>query len=486
MGAPDAGLFGRLALSAYRQDIRETPIASPPYPGTYMRLTTRLAGGIALLFGVISCSSSTDGLTASRSSSVLPARLAIEPAFSPAAAQAYAALLASGADITDIHIVLTDLGGHVAADTVVPFPVGRDSISIDLALSIQGREQQFVAQVDLRDASGVIQFSVTQRVTARNSSRPSLPQSPLVLRYVGPGFGARSVAVSPGDATLLPGATQNVIATGADASGVSIGNLLVVWTSSDSTIARVTSTAAAAALVTARGPRGTATITARTLAGIAGTARITVQPQASTLSTITGAGQSGAALDTLPTPFTVELRGTDGGTVSGVLVTFSAVTATGTVLTGSVATDAAGRASTRMVLGREPGAYTYQAVSGALQAVTVTQTATVALIGAATQLIPLTPLPSSFTAGVAASQRFSAQLADAKGSYVRKPGVVMTATMDITTNAGVTSRRVVTATSDADGVITLTIPAFEVAGHVLITLTVPDISLTLSGTFAIN
>jgi hypothetical protein len=451
-----------------------------------MRLNFRLAGSIAMMVGVVSCSSAPDALTASRSSDVSQARLAIVPTFSAAAARAYSALVANGGDITNIHVRLTNLAGRVVLNLDVPFPATRDTISIELPVSIQGREEQFSAKIDLSDASGTIQFSSAQLVTARSSLLPPLPRIFLVLQYVGPGASAKSVAVSPGDAVLVPGATQNIIATGAGAGGVAVGDLTVTWTSSDSTIARVTSTGAASALVTARGPRGTVTITARTQSGVVGTAKLTVVPLAGALSTVSGNGQTGAALDTLAAPFTVEVRGTDGGVMAGVLVTFSAVAPGGAVATSSASTDALGRASTRLVLGRDVGTYEYKAVSGSLTPVTVTATATAATVGAATQIIAITPLPTSFKAGVAATQQFSAQLADAKGYYVATSGVVLIATLDITTTSGAKSQQSVRTTSDANGVFTLTLPIFDTAGSAVITITVTSLNVTFSGTYPIT
>lgn len=450
-----------------------------------MRMNLRLVLAIAFAAGTSSCSATTDATTAS-SSDVGLARLAIAPTFSAAAARAYTALTASGADITNIHIVLTDLGGRVTLDTVVAFPVGNDTITVVLPIKIQGREEQFDAQIGLRDANNVVLFAITQRVTARNASLPPAPQAPLVLQYVGPGATAKTIAVSPGDGTLLPTATMPLIATATDAGGVSVPNLAIVWSSSDTTIVRIAPTGAASALATAVGPRGVATITAKTLNGVAGTAKITVVPQAGSLTVFGGGAQTSAALDTLPAPFTVELRGTDGGVMSGVLVRFSAVTAGGAVVTGNTSTDAAGHASTRMVLGRDVGVYTYQAVSGSLAPVTVSATATPSTVGEATQLIPLTGLPSGFTAGVTATQKFSGQLADAKGSYVRVAGDTLKATLDITSSSGVKSQRVIYATSNSEGVITLTIPPFEAPGTVVITLEVPAIGLKVSGTFTIS
>ena len=447
-----------------------------------MRLNIRLVGALAFVIGAASCSSTSD-VTTTSSAGLTQARLAINPTFSTAAARAYSALAASGSDITNIHIVLTDLAGKVTLDTVVAFPVGSDTIAIVLPIDIQGREEQFNAQIDLRDASNVVQFSITQRITARNASLPPAPQTPLVLQYVGPGAKAQSIAVSPGDGALIPKATLGLIATAADSAGRPLPDLAITWTSSDTTIVRVASTGAASALATSMGARGTATIIAKTLTGVAGTAKITVVPQAAGLTVFAGGGQISAALDTVPTPFTVELRATDGGVMPGALITFSAVTSGGAVVTSNTSTDANGRASSRVVLGRDPGQYTYQAVSGSLTPVSISATATVAPIGPAAQLVPLSALPSGFKAGVTAAQKFSAQLADAKGYYVRQAGVVLTAKFVV--NGGAPTYAY--ATTNAEGVLTLTIPAFDTPGTVVITLNVESpFKLELFGSFPIS
>jgi hypothetical protein len=202
-----------------------------------MRLNFRVVAALVFMTGASSCSSSSDGPTVSKSS-VGQARIAIAPTFSPAAARAFTALAANGSDITNIHIVLTNLGGRVALDTVVAFPVGTDTIAIVLPINIQGREEEFDAQIDLRDASNVVQFSIRQRITARNASLPPLPLKPLVLLYVGPGATAKTIAVSPGDGSLTPKTALSLIATASDARGVSVPDVAVLWTSSDTTIVR--------------------------------------------------------------------------------------------------------------------------------------------------------------------------------------------------------------------------------------------------------
>ena len=405
----------------------------------------------------------------------------IAPTLSPSATQAYGALAAMGVDITSIRIRLVDMGGAVALDTVIAFPAAQQTLSVALPLHIQGTEQQFNAVVELRDASGTVQFSSTQRVTARDASRPG-PAAVVTLQYVGPGASAKTITVSPAEATVAPGASQALVATAADQSGAPVPSLVVSWTSSDTTIARVTSTGSISATATSRGPRGTVTFTARTPGGAVGTAKVTVLPQAARLIVISGNGQTGVALGTLATPFTVEVQATDGGKVAGALVNFRAVTTGGEVSAASVSTDASGRATTLLKLGRSAGTYAYEASSGTLAGVTVGATATAAPVGAPTQLVPLTALPTSFKVGIEPTQRFSAQLADANGYYVQQAGVSVTATMVVTPGGATTS---VTTQSDALGVLTFSIPAFKTAGSVLIALTSPVMQNLPYGTFPI-
>ena len=435
----------------------------------------------ALLF-TLSCTGDIGGTPSSPASGRAAARLDIAPTLSSSAIQAYGALAAMGVDVTSIRIRLVDLGGAVALDTVIVFPADQQTLSVVLPLSIQGNEQQFNAIIELRDASGTVQFSSTQRVTARDASRPAAPTVAVTLQYVGPGATAKTITVSPAEGTVLPGASQPLIATATDQSGAPVPNLIVSWKSSDTTIARVTSTGNISATATSRGPRGTVTFTASTPNGIAGTAKVTVLPQAARLVLISGNGQTGVALGTLATPFTVEVQATDGGKVPGALVNFRAVAAGGEVSAGAVSTDATGRATTLLKLGRTAGAYSYEASSGTLSSVTVGATATAAPVGVPTQLVPLTALPSSFKVGVEPTQRFSAQLADVNGYYVLQAGVSVTATMVVTPGGATTS---VTAQSDALGVLTFSIPAFKTAGSVLITLTSPVMQNLPFGTFPI-
>ena len=165
-----------------------------------------------LLF-TLSCTGDIGGTPSSPTSGRAAARLDIAPTLSSSAIQAYGALAAMGVDVTSIRIRIVDLGGAVSLDTVIAFPADQQTLSVVLPLNIQGTEQQFNAIVELRDASGTVQFSSTQRVTARDASRPAAPATAVTLQYVGPGATAKTITVSPAEATVLPGASQLLIAT---------------------------------------------------------------------------------------------------------------------------------------------------------------------------------------------------------------------------------------------------------------------------------
>ncbi|MEP6990211.1 MAG: Ig-like domain-containing protein, partial [bacterium] len=155
-----------------------------------------------------------------------------------------------------------------------------------------------------------------------------------------------------------------------------VSDLLVGWTTSDATLAIVTPTGSATATVTGQGRRGTVAISAVTPTGIAGTTHVSFIPAPARIVVVGGGAQTGVAGSTLPQPLIVEVQATDNLPVPGAPVTFTAVTPGGAVQTASATTDASGRASTTVTLGRTGGPYIFQAVSGALPPAAATETAT--------------------------------------------------------------------------------------------------------------
>ncbi|MDB4912533.1 MAG: hypothetical protein JWM95_177 [Gemmatimonadetes bacterium] len=451
-----------------------------------MRLIFRTACAAALALFAASCSETPAVTSATAAPVQTLAGLAIAPTFSPAAAEAYHALTSAGGDITNVRIILHDLSGGVALDTVIAFPVTAEGLTLDLPVHITGRQEDFDATIQLRDASGTVLFSSNQRVTARDRSAGSTAPAVLTLNYVGPGFAAKTVTVSPTGAEMITGSTQTVFATALDALGKPVPDLTVSWQVSDAGIASVTSTGTSSAVVTSKGPRGAFTVTASVQSGIVGTAAFNVLPTPSRLVVVSGGGQTAPAYSTLANPFVVELQGTDGRPIANKVVSFRATGTNGEVGFPLVTTDANGRASTTMKLGRTVGSYGYEATSGTLAPATVTETATIRIPGVPTQLIPLSAPPLSYKVGVSSSLTFTAQIADANGIYVPQAGIVITATLSVAPSGATSS---VSAVSDANGVVTFgTLPAFVSAGTLTIRLTSSSPTMTNLpfGTFTIT
>ncbi|HVH69063.1 MAG TPA: Ig-like domain-containing protein [Gemmatimonadales bacterium] len=153
-----------------------------------------------------------------------------------------------------------------------------------------------------------------------------------------------SVTVTPVSASLQVGQTQQLTATAKDSAGNTLSGRVITWSSSDTTIAKVSGSG----LVSARAA-GSATITA-TSEGKSGTSAVsvTIAPVASvTVSPATASVQAGSGIQLTATP-----KDASGNTLTGRVVTWATSDA-------SVATvSSSGRVS-----GVTPGSVTITATS---------------------------------------------------------------------------------------------------------------------------
>ncbi|HEV7994230.1 MAG TPA: hypothetical protein VGP25_20570 [Gemmatimonadaceae bacterium] len=341
-----------------------------------MRSTLRAAGLLALVVAAITCA---DAPTAPDHSNVRSTvRIGLAPSFSADAARAYRGLVEFGFEIGSARIRLTAADGTVAKDTVIAFPATQDTLQADLSVQMQGSEQTFTALIELRDATGVVLFTGSRLVTARASGVPSAAPPTIPLDYAGPGRNARSLAVTPDDGPRSASDVVSLTASALDASGRTVADLLVRWTSSDAALGALTTTGSAAAELHGAGKRGTVVITATSPTGLTASTRISLVPPASRLVVIGGGAQTGVAGRALAQPFVVELQAADGGPVPGAGVTFRAVSTGGAVATTTTTTDSAGRARSAITLGKSAGTYLFEAASGTLAPASVSAFATAA------------------------------------------------------------------------------------------------------------
>ena len=99
------------------------------------------------------------------------------------------------------------------------------------------------------------------------------------------------------------------------------------------------------------------------------------RPHPRTLTKVGGRGQQGPAGAVLDRPYTVLVRDQNGTPFAGATVTFAVAAGGGTLSVTNATTDAGGRASTILTLGRTPGPNTVTATVPGLDPVTFTATA---------------------------------------------------------------------------------------------------------------
>jgi adhesin/invasin len=341
------------------------------------------------------------------------ARIAFAPQFSAASELA---LQTTTADINNVRLIIRRGDGTIVLDTVVVFPPGASELQIAADVPVNGASEPFRVTFQLR-ADDEVLFEGTQEFVARPGTVSS-PTTTLPVTYVGPGADAALVTVAPGLTTLTAPATVQLTANVTDGAGAAITGVPLSWTSSDITLATVTSSG----LVTALSKRGTARITATTLGGLPGDAQVNVILPPSQIRVVSGGTQAGAAGTPLPQPFVVEVLAVDGVPVPGVTVVFNAGTSGATFTPASAVTDAAGRASASITLGTVAGPQTFTAAAGTLSA---PATATAAP-GPAFRITIAGGDAQSALTGTALPQQLAARVADQFNNPVAATAVAWT------------------------------------------------------------
>ncbi len=362
----------------------------------------------------------------------------------------------------------------------VAWAVATGGGSITPPSSLTGAQGTATAQWTLGAAAGAqtVTASVGGAVTATFSATATVPVA--------------SVTVTPNPVTLASGATQQLAATPKDSAGNPIAGRAVAWTTSDSTVARVSATG----LVTAA-KVGAATITA-SVDTAKGTAAVTVTPgAASTATSLVSVSAptvlvGGAATFTLTTKDAAGNALTAGG--SAVAFTTSGGTSTGTI--GAV-TDKANGSYTASFTGTAAG--TPVTVGATIGGQAVTTTLPTIQVLADTVVASVTVAPAVDTIASGSTVQLAATPKNAAGQALagktvtwasRTPSVAsvdstgkvtgalvgtdtVTATVQgVVGTAGVTVKP--GAPSTGKSFVTVSAPTVNVGGSVGLTLTTRD------------
>ena len=320
----------------------------------------------------------------------------------PPAFQALGGMASSVVPFSSVHVLLQHSDGTVALDSVLDFPSGAQSISLDLSVPLLADApaggEPMTLTLSYLNGTGNTVFQggpVTVTVAPAPAGGGANPPIQIPVRYTGPGYNAATVVIAPRGTTVSSGSPFSFSAVAKDGAGVAIPNTPIVWTSLDPTIASVTAMTAGAGVAGLQ--RGGARIVAQLLTGPADTVMLNVTLPATQIIAQGGSGQTGTAGTQLAQPLVAKVEASDGVGVAGVTVTFAVATGGGTVANPSVVSDANGLAQTTWKLGPAAGTQSVTASAGTLTNSPLTYTA-LATAAPATKLVVTTP-PSNGTAG---------------------------------------------------------------------------------------
>jgi fibronectin-binding autotransporter adhesin len=399
-----------------------------------------LLAGILLVSSTVTCSESPAG-----PKSGLRALVGLSPTFSKAATDIYRNLVSFELAVNNIRVRFARVNGEIALDTTVAVVPGQDSIVLELAVTLESGQEVLEALIELRDGELVL-FSATQTVTAR-AGLPSAPPPPIELEYSGPGATAVSLDVDP-DTTISARDSLSFRPVARDANNQVQANLILNWSLSDATMGEVT----AAGLFRPSGKRGAVTVTAELPTGIQGSATVSVIPVPTTITLVSGGGQTAIVGTAVAQPMVVELRASDNLPVAGHAVGFAVSAGGGSVVPASAVTDANGRASAMMTLGTTAGANSVAVAVTGLSPMTVSATGTA---GAATKLAVAQQPAATTSAGAVLPTQPTVQLQDVYGNAAATAGVDVTAGLAVPPG-GRTLSGTFTSTTNAAGVAAFT------------------------------
>jgi uncharacterized protein YjdB len=403
---------------------------------------------------------------------------------SPSVATVSASGLVTGVSAGSATITATSEGKTgTATITVTPIPVARVIVSPAAPNVVTGQTVQL--SVDAQAENGQ---SLSGRPASWSSGAPSVASvsNTGVVTALSPGIAVifanvegvigsasvtvrqvpvETVVVTPPTASVAVGGAVQLSASVRDASGAELPGRLVGWTSSDETIAVVSSSGRVSALKT-----GSVTITASS-EGKSGTATVTVT--AAPVATVTVTPPTATVTVGQTTTLTAQTLDAGNNQLAGRAITWSTSTATVATVT------AAG-----VVTGVAPGTATITATSeGKTGTATVTVTAVpVVTVGVSPQTVTLT------TGG---TQQVTATPRDGQGNALARPVTWQTGNANVATvsqaglitavGVGTTN---VTATSEGKvGTVSVTVTAPAV-GSVTVTPASASVSVAFTTTLA--
>ena len=308
-------------------------------------------------------------------------------------------------DLDDISVVITRVvDGVVLVDTAVAYDYSADD-TLGWVLDLDAPPEELEIQTNIRSNAKEM-FAADSTIVVDDGPIGTSEVQIVHLDYVGPGWNIASIDIAPSDSLLTHGDTLRYSATAVDADGQPVTDFIVVWETSDPTIASIDSDALLQAPASGRNRMF---VVVQTPTGVTDTASVRFLPAPQDVLPVTGDG------DTVEVAADVELAvrvvGADGLGLEQVEVHFSAPPGAA-VADALVLTDADGVARTTGTVGTQTGEYGFGAsVSG----VSDTTLRTIAVAGPAAA-ITFTGQPTETEAAAAITPPVELTVLDAYGN----------------------------------------------------------------------
>jgi hypothetical protein len=154
-----------------------------------------------------------------------------------------------GADIDTVYVLISRPNESIAAETTVTFPATENALSLKLDIDLTAKVETLWGYIELRDGPSTLWYGSAE-IILRERTVPKVPE--FALTYIGPGYDAVTVGISPRTTFIAAGFSVQYGATAYNGSGqptpAPIG-----WNVSDPSIATVDQTGKLSARAGANG-----------------------------------------------------------------------------------------------------------------------------------------------------------------------------------------------------------------------------------------
>jgi hypothetical protein len=174
-----------------------------------------------------------------------------------------------GANIDTVYLLIARPNESTAAETTVTFPATSNALEVKLDIDLTAEAETLTAYIEMRDGASTLWYGYAELVL-RERTVPKVPE--FALTYIGPGYDAVTVTISPRQTFVAAGFSVQYSATAYNGQGQPVP-APIGWNVSDTRIATVDETGR----LTARaGANGIVRVRAFTPTGVADSLDVTV------------------------------------------------------------------------------------------------------------------------------------------------------------------------------------------------------------------